>query len=112
MPKQLFKPQTFNCELTESQISTILYVLEGYSQGNDDEELVQEMDEIFKVLENVVPQDYYDAVDDGVVVDKEDWTNNVNPPLTTAEYNKIKESVELENVTDEWYDEEGNLKHD
>ena len=89
MPKQLFKPQTFNCELTESQISTILYVLEGYSQGNDDEELVQEMDEIFKVLENVVPQDYYDAIDDGVVP-----------------------SVELENVTDEWYDEEGNLKHD
>mgnify|MGYP001397854017 CR=1 FL=1 len=89
MPKQLFKPQTFNCELTESQISTILYVLEGYSQGNDDEELVQEMDEIFKVLENVVPQDYYDAIEDGVVP-----------------------SVELENVTDEWYDEEGNLKHD
>ena len=89
MPKQLFKPQTFNCELTESQISTILYVLEGYSQGNDDEELVQEMDEIFEVLENVVPQDYYDAIDDGVVP-----------------------SVELENVTDEWYDEEGNLKHD
>ncbi len=60
MPKQLFKPKTFNCDLTESQISTILYVLEGYSQGNDDEELVQEMDGIFKVLENVVPQEYYD----------------------------------------------------
>ena len=89
MPKQLFKPQTFNCPLTADQISTILYVIEGYSQGNDDEELVQEMDEIFEVLENVVPQDYYDAIDDGVVP-----------------------SVELENVTDEWYDEEGNLKHD
>ena len=86
MPKQLFKPQTFNCPLTADQISTILYVIEGYSQGNDDAELVQEMDEIFKVLENVVPQDYYDAIDDGVVP-----------------------SVELENVTDEWYDEEGNL---
>jgi len=89
MPKQLFKPQTFNCPLTADQISTILYVIEGYSQGNDDEELIQEMDEIFEVLENVVPQDYYDAIDDGVVP-----------------------SVELENVTDEWYDEEGNLKHD
>ena len=86
MPKKLFKPQTFNCPLTADQISTILYVIEGYSQGNDDEELVQEMDEIFEVLENVVPQDYYDAIDDGVVP-----------------------SVELENVTDEWYDEEGNL---
>ena len=90
MPKQLFKPQTFNCELTESQISTILYVLEGYSQGNDDEELVQEMDGIFKVLENVVPQEYYD---------EPEWTNNVNPPT----------GVELEDVTDESYDEEGNL---
>jgi|TARA_B100001250_G_scaffold373216_1_gene359204 hypothetical protein len=90
MPKQLFKPKTFNCDLTESQISTILYVLEGYSQGNDDEELVQEMDGIFKVLENVVPQEYYD---------EPEWTNNVNPPT----------GVELEDVTDESYDEEGNL---
>ena len=88
--KQLFKPKTFNCDLTESQISTILYVLEGYSQGNDDEELVQEMDGIFKVLENVVPQEYYD---------EPEWTNNVNPPT----------GVELEDVTDESYDEEGNL---
>ena len=90
MPKKLFKPQTFNCPLTEGQISTILYVLEGYSQGNDDEELVQEMDGIFKVLENVVPQEYYD---------EPEWTNNVNPPT----------GVELEDVTDESYDEEGNL---
>ena len=39
--------------LTEEQISTILYCLEGYVQGNDDEELVEEIDEIFKELETV-----------------------------------------------------------
>ena len=88
-------------------MSTIIYVLEGDSQGNDEEELVQEMDEIFEVLENVVPAKHYDNP-----ADEPDWTNNLRPPFTTAEYTKIKESVELENVTDEWYDEEGNLKHD
>ena len=59
MSKKLFKPQTFDCPLTEGQISTILYVLEGYVQGNDDEELCQEVDEIFEVLENVVPVELY-----------------------------------------------------
>ena len=39
--------------LTQKQISTVLYVLEGYVQGNDDEELVEEIDEIFKELETV-----------------------------------------------------------
>ena len=39
--------------LTEEQISTILYCLEGYVQGNDDEELCEEIDEIFKELETV-----------------------------------------------------------
>ena len=110
MPKKLFKPETFNCDLTESQISTILYVLEGYVQGNDkgrtdvNEELCNEVDDIFEVLENLVPAKYYDNPDD-----EPDWTNNLEPPFTTAEYSKIKESVELENVTNEWYDEEGNL---
>ena len=36
--------------LTEDQLSTILYVLEGYVQGNDDEELVAEIDDIFEEL--------------------------------------------------------------
>ena len=44
-------PQTpLNLTLREEQISTILYCLEGYSQGNDDYELVEELDEIFEVL--------------------------------------------------------------
>ena len=46
------KPKHVVC-LTEEQISTVLYVLEGYVQGNDDEELVEEIDDIFKELETV-----------------------------------------------------------
>ena len=44
--------------LREGQISTILYCLEGYSQGNDDYELVEELDEIFEVLETTVDKFY------------------------------------------------------
>ena len=52
-------PQTpINLTLREEQISTILYCLEGYVQGNDDEELVEEIDEIFEVLETTVDKFY------------------------------------------------------
>ena len=44
--------------LREEQISTILHCLEGYSQGNDDYELVEELDEIFEVLETTVDKFY------------------------------------------------------
>ena len=52
-------PQTpLNLTLREEQISTILYCLEGYAQGNDDDELVEELDEIFEVLEKTVDRFY------------------------------------------------------
>ena len=52
-------PQTpINLTLREEQISTILYCLEGYVQGNDDEQLVEEIDEIFEVLESTVDKFY------------------------------------------------------
>ena len=52
-------PQTpLNLTLREEQIRTILYCLEGYAQGNDDEELVDELDEIFEVLESTVDKFY------------------------------------------------------
>ena len=52
-------PQTpINLTLREEQISTILYCLEGYAQGNDDDELVEELDEIFDVLEKTVDKFY------------------------------------------------------
>ncbi len=50
--------------LTESQISTILYTMEGYMQGTDDNEdshFVNEVDSIFKVLETTVDK-FYDKL--------------------------------------------------
>ena len=43
--------------LTEDQISTILYTMEGYMQGSDDSEdskFHQDVDAIFEILETVV----------------------------------------------------------
>ena len=51
--KKLFKPNVeedlnrpHNVTLTEGQISTILYIMEGYLQGSDDNELVEKLDGI------------------------------------------------------------------
>ena len=60
-------PQTpLNLTLREGQISTILYCLEGYVAGLDDvvtqnesdKELIEEIDEIFEVLETTVDKFY------------------------------------------------------
>ena len=52
-------PQTpLNLTLREEQISTIFYCLEGYVQGNDDEELVEELNEICEILEKTVDKFY------------------------------------------------------
>ena len=65
MTKQVFQPSVeedlnrpHRVTLTEGQISTILYVLEGYVQGNDDTELCQEIDDIFMKFEGVVDTYY------------------------------------------------------
>ena len=65
MTKQVFQPSVkedlnrpHRVTLTEGQISTILYVLEGYVQGNDDTELCQEIDDIFMKFERVVDTYY------------------------------------------------------
>jgi len=50
--------------LTEGQISTILYTMEGYMQGSDDSEdskFHQDVDNIFEILETVVDK-YYDKI--------------------------------------------------
>ena len=50
-----------NVSLTEGQISTILYIMEGYLQGsddNDDDEFTKDCDNIFERLEGVV-DNYY-----------------------------------------------------
>ena len=50
-----------NVSLTEGQISTILYTMEGYMQGSDDNEdskFQQDVDDIFEILETVVDKYY------------------------------------------------------
>ena len=72
MSKQLFKSnieedlnRPHNVTLTEGQISTILYVMEGYLQGDDklDDEFVNDCDSIFEQLEGVVDT-YYETQSD------------------------------------------------
>ena len=72
MSKQSFNPnidedlnRPHNVTLTEGQISTILYVMEGYLQGDDklDDEFVNDCDNIFEQLEGVVDT-YYETRSD------------------------------------------------
>ena len=73
MTKQLFRPnieedlnRLHNVSLTDGQISTILYIMEGYLQGSDDNEDTQftnDCDNIFKELEGVVDT-YYNTAED------------------------------------------------
>ena len=69
MTKQSFIPSVnedlnrpHKVTLTEGQISTILYVLEGYIQGsddyNEDTEFAEDVDKIFQELEGVVDNFY------------------------------------------------------
>jgi len=68
MSKELFKPNVnedlnrlHNVTLTEGQISTILYIMEGYLQGSDDnndDEFTKDCDNIFEELEGVVDKYY------------------------------------------------------
>ena len=67
MTRQSFNPniqedlnRLHNVSLTEGQISTILYIMEGYLQGSDDndDEFTKDCDNIFERLEGVV-DNYY-----------------------------------------------------
>tara|TARA_Y100001970_G_C14245403_1_gene867799 strand:- start:3801 stop:4169 length:369 start_codon:yes stop_codon:yes gene_type:complete len=67
MTKQTFNPSVpedlnrpYNVTLTEGQIATILYVMEGYIQGNDEYEdsFKVDVDNIFEVLEGAVDSFY------------------------------------------------------
>ena len=72
--KKSFKPNVeedlnrpHKVTLTEGQISTILYIMEGYLQGSDDNEDTQftnDCDNIFKELEGVVDTYYGKNEDD------------------------------------------------
>ena len=75
MTKQVFQPSVkedlnrpHKVTLTEGEISTILYVLEGYVAGLDDlvtqdendKQLIKDVDNIFEILEGVVDT-YYEV---------------------------------------------------
>ena len=72
--KKVFKPSVkedlnrpYNVTLTEGQISTILYIVEGYLQGSDDgydPEFREDIDNIFEELEGVVDTYYKTQSDD------------------------------------------------
>ena len=72
--KKLFKPnieedlnRLHNVSLTEGQISTILYIMEGYINPSDDysydPDFREDVDNIFKELEGVVDT-YYNTEED------------------------------------------------
>ena len=73
MTKQLFQPNVeedlnrpHKVTLTEGQISTILYILEGYNpldSNGYDPECREDIDKIFEELEGVVDT-YYENEDD------------------------------------------------
>ena len=73
MTKQLFKPNIeedlnspHKVTLTEGQISTILYILEGYNpldSNGYDPEFREDVDKIFEELEGVVDT-YYNTSED------------------------------------------------
>ena len=75
-------PQTpLNLTLREGQISTILYCLEGYvaglddvvTQDDNDKELIEEVDEIFEVLETTVDKFYNKIEKARAKQPKEEW---------------------------------------
>ena len=70
MTKQVFEPSVkedlnrpHRVTLTEGQISTILYVMEGYIQGSDEyhfnDDFTRDVDKIFDELQGVV-DNYYE----------------------------------------------------
>ena len=118
-----------NVTLTEGQISTILYILEGYNPLDSDgydPECREDIDKIFEVLEGTVDKFYgYNANDVAqcVIDTNGDYAECVDRLVDSMEITEFQEElevkkfikanetgVELENVTDDWYDQWGNLK--
>ena len=94
MTKQSFKPnieedlnRPHNVTLTEGQISTILYVMEGYLQGDDklDDEFVNDCDNIFEQLEGVVDT-YYETRSDN-------YASKVDSLIDKMQYSRAEQPV-------------------
>jgi len=107
-------PEDLNREhkvsLTEGQISTILYIMEGYIVGNDDynEESVfyQDVNNIFERLEGVIDtfydvrkciidgNDYADCVD--TLVERMNPVNVTYPDVNYKELTPFEEEIEIQ----------------
>ena len=74
--------------LTEGQISTILYVLEGYTQGSDEyhfnDDFTRDVDKIFEELEGVVDKSY-DV--ESCIIRGEDYADCVDKLVESMEEN-------------------------
>jgi|TARA_B100001996_G_scaffold21107_1_gene16892 hypothetical protein len=86
-------PEDLNREhkvtLTEGQISTILYVLEGYIQGSDDyhfdDDFNRDVDNIFERLEQPI-DNYYNV--SKCIVDGNDYADCVDTLVNKMEVSK------------------------
>ena len=109
MNKKPFKPSVeedlnrlHNVTLTEGQISTILYILEGYnpldSNMGYDPEYGEDIDKIFEVLEGTVDKFYgYNANDVAkcVIDTNGDYAECVDRLVDSMEITEFQEELEV-----------------
>ena len=98
MSKQSFKPnieedlnRPHNVTLTEGQISTILYIVEGYLQGSDDgydPEFREDIDNIFIELEGVVDS-YYETQSDSYASKVDSLIDSMQDSRNGVPVNKV-----------------------
>jgi len=91
-----------NVTLTEGQISTILYIVEGYIQGGDDylddANFKSDVDNIFEALEGTVDKFYgYNANDVAqcVVDTNGDYAECVDRLVDSMEITEFQEELEV-----------------
>ena len=79
----------YDVTLTEGQIATILYILEGAIQGNDEydeeDQFQKDVDSIFEELEGVV-DNYYNV--SKCIVDGNDYADCVDTLVSKMEVSK------------------------
>ena len=91
-----------NVTLKEGQISTILYVLEGYIQGSDDyhfdDNFKEDVDNIFERLEGVI-NNYYNQQER--IKEQLEWYNNSEELTPFEEELEIKKYIQDNPITPE-----------
>jgi len=94
--------RSHNVTLTEGQISTILYILEGYNpldSNGYDPEFREDIDKIFEVLEGTVDKFYdYSAANDVAkcVIDTNgDYAECVDRLVDSMEITEFQEELEV-----------------